>query len=52
MLYTEGKILNRVKFISQGDDSGTYSEEKQFWDTADINYSQVNNSGSWYVEAG
>jgi tungstate transport system substrate-binding protein len=42
----------KVKFISRGDNSGTYSKEKQLWSLAGINYSQVNNSGKWYVEAG
>jgi tungstate transport system substrate-binding protein len=42
----------KVKFISRGDNSGTYSKEKQLWAMAGINYPQVNDSGPWYVEAG
>lgn len=43
---------SKIKFVSRGDNSGTYSKEKQLWKNAGINYSQVNNSGQWYIEAG
>ncbi len=43
---------SKVTFISRGDNSGTYSREKQLWQMAGINYSQVNNSGPWYLETG
>lgn len=39
-------------FISRGDDSGTYSKEKAIWKSAGYEYTDVENSGSWYVEAG
>lgn len=41
-----------VKFVSRGDNSGTYSKEKLLWKNAGINYSSVNSSGPWYIEAG
>ncbi len=43
---------SKAKFVSRGDNSGTYSKEKQLWKMAGINYSQVNSSGPWYIEAG
>ncbi len=43
---------DEVKFISRGDNSGTHSREKQLWKNAGYNYSEVNTSGPWYVEAG
>lgn len=43
---------SKVMFVSRGDNSGTYSKEKLLWKNAGINYSSVNNSGPWYIEAG
>lgn len=43
---------DEIKFISRGDDSGTHAREKLLWKNAGYNYSEVNTSGSWYVEAG
>jgi len=43
---------DKVKFISRGDNSGTHTKEQQLWKKAGYNYSDVNNSGQWYVEAG
>jgi tungstate transport system substrate-binding protein len=43
---------NKVKFVSRGDGSGTHSKEKQLWKQAGYNYSKVNTSGPWYIEAG
>jgi tungstate transport system substrate-binding protein len=43
---------NKVKFVSRGDGSGTHSKEKLLWKQAGYNYSQVNSSGPWYIEAG
>jgi tungstate transport system substrate-binding protein len=41
-----------VMFISRGDNSGTHAREKVLWKSAGYNYSEVNTSGPWYVEAG
>jgi len=43
---------NAVKFISRGDDSGTHAKEKLIWSQAGFNYEDVQNSGTWYIEAG
>jgi tungstate transport system substrate-binding protein len=39
-------------FISRGDDSGTHSKEKSIWAGAGYEYEDVEQAGSWYVEAG
>jgi tungstate transport system substrate-binding protein len=42
-----------VAFISRGDGSGTHTAEKAIWTGAKYNYtSQIQKSGTWYVEAG
>jgi tungstate transport system substrate-binding protein len=42
-----------VAFVSRGDGSGTHSAEKTVWSKAGYNYTtQVETSGTWYVEAG
>lgn len=41
-----------VMFVSRGDNSGTHAREKLLWKNAGLNYSQVNSSGAWYVDAG
>ncbi len=42
-----------VAFVSRGDGSGTQSAEKTVWSKAGYNYTtQVEKSGTWYVEAG
>ncbi len=46
------KDPDKIKFISRGDNSGTHSREKILWKKAGINYSEINTSGPWYVEAG
>lgn len=46
------KDPEKVKFISRGDNSGTHTKEQRLWKNAGYNYSQVNTSGPWYVEAG
>ena len=43
---------DEVMFISRGDNSGTHAREKVLWKNAGYNYSEVNTSGPWYVEAG
>jgi len=42
----------KVMFISRGDDSGTHAREKLLWKRAGYDYSAVNSSGPWYIEAG
>ncbi|HEX7444968.1 MAG TPA: substrate-binding domain-containing protein [Methanothrix sp.] len=42
----------KVKFVSRGDNSGTQAREILLWKKAGFNYSLVNNSGPWYVDAG
>ena len=39
-------------FISRGDDSGTHGKEKVIWASAGYDYENVQQAGSWYVEAG
>ena len=41
-----------VKFVSRGDNSGTHSKEKLIWKAAGFEYTDIQNSGKWYVEAG
>ncbi len=41
-----------VKFVSRGDNSGTHAREQLLWKNAGYNYSQINNSGPWYIDAG
>jgi tungstate transport system substrate-binding protein len=41
-----------VMFVSRGDNSGTHAREKLLWKNAGLDYSQVNSSGPWYVDAG
>jgi len=43
---------DEVMFISRGDNSGTHAREKVLWKNAGYNYSEVNASGDWYIEAG
>ena len=43
---------DRIKFITRGDLSGTHSKEQSLWKTAGYNYSLVNSSGPWYIDAG
>ena len=43
---------NNVKFVSRGDNSGTHAREQLLWKNAGYNYSQINNSGPWYIDAG
>lgn len=42
----------KVKFVSRGDESGTHSKEKSLWQSAGYNYSEINDSGQWYIDAG
>lgn len=39
-------------FISRGDDSGTHGKEKTIWQNAGYEYADVQEAGSWYIEAG
>ncbi len=41
-----------VMFVSRGDNSGTHAREQLLWKNAGHNYSEVNNSGPWYIDAG
>jgi len=43
---------DQIKFITRGDLSGTHSKEQSLWKAAGYNYSDVNTSGPWYVDAG
>ena len=48
------KLMNdgSASFVSRGDDSGTHSKEKAIWAGAGYDYADVQNAGTWYVEAG
>ncbi len=48
----KGKVDPKIMFVSRGDNSGTHAREKLLWKNAGYNYSEVNTSGPWYVEAG
>ncbi len=39
-------------FVSRGDDSGTHGKEKTIWTNAGYEYEEVQDAGSWYLEAG
>jgi tungstate transport system substrate-binding protein len=52
IMETGMKDPDKVKFVSRGDNSGTHAREKLLWKKAGQDYSVVNSSGSWYVEAG
>ena len=39
-------------FVSRGDDSGTHTKEKSIWEEAGYDYEEVQNAGTWYIEAG
>jgi tungstate transport system substrate-binding protein len=42
-----------IAFVSRGDGSGTHTAEQKIWTNAKYNYStQIQKSGTWYVEAG
>ncbi|MBE0478672.1 substrate-binding domain-containing protein [Candidatus Aerophobetes bacterium] len=43
---------DKIRFVSRGDGSGTHAREKTVWSKAGYAYSDVQKSGSWYVEAG
>jgi tungstate transport system substrate-binding protein len=53
-LYLKGtNKTTGIAFVSRGDGSGTHSAEKTVWSKAKYNYTtQVQKSGTWYVEAG
>jgi tungstate transport system substrate-binding protein len=42
-----------IAFVSRGDGSGTHTAEQKIWSNAKYNYTtQIEKSGTWYVEAG
>jgi tungstate transport system substrate-binding protein len=52
-LITEGNVTgSQVKFVSRGDGSGTHAAEQRLWNAAGYQYTDVEKSGSWYIEAG
>ena len=52
-LITEGQANpDQVKFVSRGDQSGTHAAEQRLWAAAGYQYADVEDSGSWYIEAG
>ncbi|MFC1786794.1 substrate-binding domain-containing protein [Halobacteriota archaeon] len=48
----KGKDNPKIQFVSRGDNSGTHAKEKKVWASAGLDYEEVRNSGTWYVEAG
>ncbi|HUI39378.1 MAG TPA: substrate-binding domain-containing protein [Methanothrix sp.] len=42
----------KVMFVSRGDNSGTYTKEKNLWKAAGYNASKFNASDRWYISAG
>jgi len=52
-LITDGQANpDQVKFVSRGDGSGTHAAEQRLWAAAGYEYADVEDSGSWYIEAG
>jgi tungstate transport system substrate-binding protein len=52
-LIAEGNVTgSQVKFVSRGDGSGTHAAELRLWNAAGYQYTDVEKSGSWYIEAG
>jgi tungstate transport system substrate-binding protein len=52
-LIAEGNVTgSQVKFVSRGDGSGTHAAEQRLWNAAGYQYTDVEKSGSWYIEAG
>ena len=52
-LITGGNVTgSQVKFVSRGDGSGTHAAEQRLWAAAGYQYTDVQKSGSWYVEGG
>lgn len=51
-IMNEGRNNSKVQFVSRGDNSGTHAKEKKVWASAGLDYEEVRNSGTWYVEAG
>ena len=43
---------DEVKFVSRGDNSGTYGSEKWMWAAAGYDYANDIQGAEWYVEAG
>jgi len=43
---------DEVKFVSRGDNSGTYGSEKRMWAAAGYDYANDVQGAEWYVEAG
>ncbi len=41
-----------VAFVSRGDGSGTQTAEINIWTNSGYNYTNVENSGPWYIESG
>jgi tungstate transport system substrate-binding protein len=49
----EGKAdPEKIMFVSRGDNSGTYTKEKNLWKAAGYNASKFNASDRWYISAG
>lgn len=46
------KDPDKVKFVSRGDNSGTHGAEKRLWADAGYVYTDIEESGKWYIEAG
>lgn len=42
----------KVMFVSRGDNSGTYTKEKNLWKAAGYNVSKFNDTDRWYISAG
>jgi tungstate transport system substrate-binding protein len=52
-LMAEGQANpDQVKFVSRGDGSGTHAAEQRLWAAAGYQYTDVEKSGSWYIEGG
>lgn len=43
---------DQVKFVSRGDNSGTYTRETQLWNKTGANYNATIRGQTWYIESG
>ncbi|RLI21223.1 tungsten ABC transporter permease [Candidatus Bathyarchaeota archaeon] len=42
----------KVVWVSRGDNSGTHLKEKALWMSAGLNWTQLKDEGSWFIESG
>ncbi|MFP3985232.1 MAG: substrate-binding domain-containing protein [Candidatus Bathyarchaeia archaeon] len=43
---------SKALWVSRGDNSGTHSKEKQLWEAAGFNWTQIKDESHWFIETG